>query len=107
MDKQMLINFLKHTPYLSEETARKIAEQFEYREISKSDKFIKAGRAADEYLFLESGFIRSYLFDIEGNEITINFYGPNEVVFEVASFFQRQPSQENFEAITDCMGWVL
>jgi CRP-like cAMP-binding protein len=29
------------------------------------------------------------------------------MVFEVASFFQRQPSQETFEAITNCTGWVL
>jgi len=106
-DRQTLIGFLKHTPYLSEETAKQIAQQFEFKEISKGEKFIKTGRTANEYLFLQSGFIRAYLFDIEGNEITLNFYGPNEVVFEVASFFQRQPSQENFEAITDCDGWVL
>ena len=107
MDRRILIDFLKHTPYLSEDTANQIAQQFEVKEILKGEKFIKTGRTANEYLFLQSGFIRSYLFDIEGNEITLNFYGPNEVVFEVASFFQRHPSQENFEAISDCSGWVL
>ena len=107
MDRQTLIGFLKHTPYLSEEKAKEISQEFEFKEISKGEKFIKTGRTANEYLFLQSGFIRSYLFDIEDNEITLNFYGPNEVVFEVASFFQRQPSQENFEAITYCSGWVL
>jgi CRP-like cAMP-binding protein len=107
MDKSALISFLKQSPHLDSKSAEHIAEQFSFKQLQKGEKFLKTGRVADEYMFLENGFMRSYLFDLEGNEITLNFYGPNEVVFEVASFFQRQPSQENFEAITDCAGWVL
>lgn len=107
MERQALINFLKNTPYLDGRSAEYIADQFEHKQLNKGDKFIRSGRIADEYMFLEDGYIRSYLFDTEGNEITLNFYTPLEMVFEVASFFQRQPSQETFEAITDCTGWVL
>ena len=107
MNRQVLINFLKNSPHLDSKSAEHIADQFECKELNKGEKFIKSGRIADEYMFLEIGFIRSYLFDTEGNEITLNFYTPHEMVFEVASFFQRQPSQETFEAITDCTGWVL
>jgi CRP-like cAMP-binding protein len=107
MDREALLAFLRKAPQLDDESATYIAQQFEFKKLMKSDQFIKAGRVSDEYMFLENGFIRSYVFDTEGNEITLNFYSTNDLVFEVASFFQRIPSQENFEAATDCVGWVL
>lgn len=107
INKQALIHFLQQAPQLSANGIECTADQFKYKEIKKGQLFLKEGRVADEYLFLEKGFIRSYLFDTEGNEITLNFYLPGELVFEVASFFQRIPSQENFEAVEDCIGWAL
>lgn len=107
MESTALINFLKNAPQLNNHTALTIANQFQYKELKKGELFLNAGRISDEYLFLERGFIRSYLFDTEGNEITLNFYSQNELVFEVASFFQRVPAQEYFEATTNCSGWVL
>ncbi|MEO6720678.1 MAG: Crp/Fnr family transcriptional regulator [Ferruginibacter sp.] len=107
MNQTSLINFLKNTSQLGDNAATAIAKEFEYKELTKGELFLKAGKVADEYLFLESGFIRSYLFDTEGDEVTINFYSKNELVFEVASFFQRVPSQEYFEATTSCTGWFL
>ena len=107
MNNSILANFIKQVPLLNEESAKLIADQFELKELTKGDRFIKAGRIPNEYMFLEKGFIRSFVIDTEGNEITLNFYVANDVVFEVASFFQRQPSQESFEATTDCVSWVL
>ncbi len=107
MNNSTLVHFLKQVPPLKEESATHIAEQFELTELKKGDRFIKAGRIPNEYMFLEKGFIRSYVIDTEGNEVTLNFYSSNNVVFEVASFFLRQPSQESFEATTDCIGWVI
>ena len=107
MNQSALINFLKSTSHLNSEAAISIAIEFQYKELNKGELFLKAGKVADEYLFLESGFIRSYLFDTEGEEITTNFYSQNELVFEVSSFFQRVPSQEYFEATTNCTGWFL
>jgi CRP-like cAMP-binding protein len=107
MNQSALINFLKSTSHLNSEAAISIAIEFQYKELNKGELFLKAGKVADEYLFLESGFIRSYLFDTEGEEITTNFYSQNELVFEVSSFFQRVPSQEYFEATTHCTGWFL
>jgi CRP-like cAMP-binding protein len=107
VEKKALIQFLSNWPQLNSAAISTIAFEFQQRELKKGELFLQAGKVADEYLFLEHGFIRSYLYDTEGNEITMNFYSQNEVVFEVASFFQRSPSQEYFEATADCTGWVL
>ncbi len=107
MNSSPLVTFIKNAAALTNESAALLAEQFEYRELPKGKLLIKIGKVADEYMFLESGFIRSYLFDTEGNEITLDFFSAHQLVFEVASFFQRVPSQENFEAMSDCTGRVL
>jgi CRP-like cAMP-binding protein len=102
-----LIEFLKRSPLLSLEAVQVIASEFVQKDWRKGAMFLKAGRIADEYIFLEKGFIRSFVFDTEGNEITLDFFTDNDLVFEVSSFFQRIPSQENLEALTECTGWVL
>lgn len=106
-EKTALTQYLSKWPQLNNTAIAAIELEFHRKALAKGELLLRTGKVADEYLFLEQGFIRSYLFDTEGNEITMNFYSKNEMVFEVASFFQRSPSQENFEATTDCTGWVL
>jgi CRP-like cAMP-binding protein len=106
-NRASLIQFIQQTISLKDEMATAIAENFRQRSFKKGELFLTEGKISVEYLFLENGFMRSFLFDTEGNEITVNFFSPNSVVFEVASFFQKIPSQENIQALTDCNGWIL
>lgn len=68
---------------------------------------MQEGQLSDEYFFLESGIIRSYTIDPEGDDITTNFYSARQVVFEVSSFFTRSKSKETIQALTDCHGYVI
>jgi CRP-like cAMP-binding protein len=106
-DRQSLIRFIRQVVPFREEMAAGIAAHFHYRELAKGEVFLVQGRVSSEYLFVESGFIRAYLNDTEGNEVTVNFYTPNSVALEVASFFQRLPTQENMQALTICKCWAL
>ena len=90
---------------MSDNTAQIIAGNFEPISFLKHDYLLKEGNICNEYLFLEKGFMRSYAFDTEGNEVTTDFYGSNSIVFEVASYIKRTPSQENIQALTECFGW--
>lgn len=85
--------------------ARDIADNFEPMYLGRNDFLLKQGNLCSDYFFLENGFIRSYSFDTDGNEVTTNFYGQNSIVFEVASYIKRTPAQENFQALTGCFGW--
>jgi CRP-like cAMP-binding protein len=107
MASQKLIQFLKNSNLVSQKTAEEIADTFTPKELKRNEFLFKEGRVCNEYFFLESGFIRAFAFDIDGNDVTTNFYSANQVVFEVSSFFNRVISKENFQAIADTEGWAI
>lgn len=107
MNNQKLIQFLQSSNLVSPASAKAIAGHFTWKEISKNEFLLKEGRPSDEYFYLESGFMRAFAHDTEGNDISTSFYGPNQVVFEVSSFFNRTISRENIQALEDCCGWYI
>ncbi|MFP5041701.1 Crp/Fnr family transcriptional regulator [Parasediminibacterium sp. JCM 36343] len=104
MDKELLTTFIQNHIPASRETLLKIAAQFEEKDFSKNDYFLKEGKISN-YLFLAEGFMRAFTFDTNGNEVTTYFYQKNRVVFEASSFFMRTISTENIQAVTDCKGY--
>ena len=107
MNPEKLINFLQSTGQINPQKATEIAGHFTVKTIRKNEFFLEVGKVSTEYLFLESGFMRAFAFDPEGRDVTTNFYAANQVVFEVNSFFNRVPAQENMQALTNCQAWSL
>lgn len=88
-------------------SAQVIANEFSPSLLAKNDFLITAGKVCDDYLFLQTGFMRAFAHDTEGREVTTGFYSAGQVVFEVSSFFTRNRSKENIQAVTDCTGWCI
>ena len=107
MGHQKLIQFFTNSNLVSQKTAEEIAGIFSPKEIKKNDFLFKEGRVCNEYVFLENGFIRSFAYDTQGDDVTTGFYSSGQVVFEVSSFFNRTISKENYQAIVDCEGWYI
>jgi CRP-like cAMP-binding protein len=107
MSKEHLSAFVHNTNLVSLSKAKEIADRFEHKIIAKNHFLLTEDTISDEYLFLEKGYMRAFVFDVEGNEITTNFCAPGQVVFEIASFFNRTRSKENIQALTDCEGWFI
>jgi CRP-like cAMP-binding protein len=105
-DRKFITNFFKQTIPISDDLANDIAKHFETITFKKNEFLLKQGQISNDFFFLETGFIRAFTFDVDGNEVTTNFYRPNSIVFEVASYFKRTPTAENIQALTDCKGWV-
>ncbi len=74
---------------------------------TKGSFLLQEGKMPNEYFILESGLVRSFVYDFNGNDITTNFFVENSVVIEVASLFQRIKSKENIEALTDSICWKI
>jgi len=104
MANEKLIEFLCATKLVSRDKAGEIASVFMEKKIEKNQFLLKEGKISNEYFFLEKGFMRSFAFDLEGNDVTTGFYSDSQVVFEVSSFFNRTISKENIQAIDDCNG---
>ena len=102
-----LVDFLKGTNLVSTKTAEVIAMEFIRKNIPAGQFLLKEGMFCNEYLFLESGFMRAFAHDTDGNEVTTNFYAAGQMVFEVSSFFNRIKSRENIQAVDDCIGGVI
>jgi CRP-like cAMP-binding protein len=107
MDRENLNRFFQSTNLVSFQKAEEIANYFTPKQVCKSEFVLKAGKVSDEYLYLETGFIRAFAYDTEGNDITTNFYSANQVIFEVSSFFTRTKSKENIQALTHCECWSI
>lgn len=107
MESEKLVQFFYSSNLVPLSTAREIAGQFNHKTIDKHQFFLMEGNHSNEYLFLDNGFMRAFAHDTAGNEITTNFYAPDQIVFEVSSFFNRTVSKENIQALTDCEGWFI
>jgi len=105
--REKLIQFFRNTNLVNLQRAEEFSDHFQYKTIRKNDYLLREGKICNDYLFLENGFMRAYAYDTEGNDITTNFYQPNQIVFEISSFFHRTSSKENIQALTDCQGWSL
>lgn len=92
---------------ITKEELKIILPKYKKIAISKNDYLLNQGTVEKKYWFVESGFIRSYIIDTEGNDITFNLYTSSDVVIDYPSFFFLLPTRENIQALTDCVCWEI
>ncbi len=103
-------HFLQHvftTKDFTESEQEEIISQFRQVSFGKNDYLIKEGNTAYKYWFVESGFVRGYVIDVQGNDISTNFYSVGDLIIDWISFFQHTPAKENIQAMTDCVAWEI
>ena len=89
------------------EDLEKILSQYQRKEFAKNDYLIKEGEVANFYYFMESGFVRSYAIDLEGNDISTKFFSSTDIVIDWHSYFLKTKCRENIQAITPCVAWKI
>ena len=94
-------------PLFKENDLQIIAQAHKKVELPKGSYIFKEGETANEYYLLEKGIVRAFVLDYNNNEITTELFTDNEIVIVPASLFQRQPSQETVQTITDCVLWKI
>ncbi|MDO5981073.1 Crp/Fnr family transcriptional regulator [Flavivirga spongiicola] len=106
-DRDSLTNFILRIVPIPLIEAQEIARSFDSVQFKKGDFLLREKTISDDYVYLEKGLMRTFLFDLEGNEITTDFFLENNMVFEVTSFFNGVTSEANIQAITDCVGFKI
>jgi CRP-like cAMP-binding protein len=107
MDNRFLINFFHRHGLSAASIVEETISSFDEKHLGKNEFFLKEGQVANEYMILETGFLRAFTYSVEGTDVTTNLYAPGGIVLEVASFFQRTPAGENIQALADSTGWVI
>ncbi len=107
MTKQHFLNNVFKASEFTKDELETIIPKFKEVKFGKNDFFLTQGQTASKYLFVQSGFVRSYVIDVEGNDITTNFYSVGDIVIDWSSFFLRNPTRENIQALTECVCWQL
>lgn len=92
---------------MTKEEIELVSSKFYKIAFSKNSLLLEAGKTANHYWFIESGYIRSYVIDTVGNDITTNLYSPGDIVIDWPSFFLRNPTRENIQALSDSVCWRL
>ena len=104
--KNLFREFYKHT-LLKNDEYEEIINAHSKIEFSKNEILLEAGKVANSYFLIEDGLFRTFVYDYNGNEITTEFYGPQDLLIESSSLFHRIPSKENFQALSKSTVWKL
>ncbi|MCF6279599.1 MAG: Crp/Fnr family transcriptional regulator [Flavobacteriaceae bacterium] len=107
MKNSPLTKFIQKSIPLNKIDVEEIASSFRLKEFKKGDYFLKENQISNDYFYLYKGLMRTYLYDLNGNQITTDFFTENNIVFEVTSFFNRVHSETNIQTITDCTGYRI
>lgn len=96
-----VLESLYQHPLLTNNELQIIIDNHQKCTFKKGDFLLQKGQLAHDYFCIESGLVRSYAFDFQGNDITTGFIGKNEIAIDVVSLFQRIPAVEYLQALTD------
>ncbi|WKN45025.1 Crp/Fnr family transcriptional regulator [Tunicatimonas pelagia] len=105
-EQHILQKILKNDNLTAEELAS-VVSQFAQVTFNKNEYILQAGEVAHYYYFVESGFVRSYAVDTDGNDITTGFFTKAQILIDWPSFFLKNPTKEHYQALTDCVVWRL
>ncbi len=105
-EKHFLTKIFDEKNFKSEDL-EKILSQYKRMEFAKGDYLVKQGTTANYYYFMESGYVRSYAIDLEGNDISTKFFSSTDIVIDWHSYFLRAKCREDIQAITPCVAWKI
>lgn len=105
-EKHFLKEIFKEQNFKKEEL-EEIIQQYQRVEFSKNEYLITEGSTANFYYFIESGYARSYVIDLEGNDISTNFFSTTDIVIDWHSYFLKAKCRENIQAVSTCVAWKI
>jgi CRP-like cAMP-binding protein len=107
MNQENLKNYFIKTLSMSDAIANELASKYKYQTINNKDFLLKIDMICNETYFIDEGLVRSYALDIDGNQITTNIYSAPCFANDFLSFFKREKSKENLQALSDCKVWSM
>jgi CRP/FNR family transcriptional regulator, anaerobic regulatory protein len=79
-----------------------IEQYFTPLQVSKNTIIEEESKVPQYLYFINEGYIRSFYYDNDGNEVTTYLATPEQYMASFLSLSQQKISTENIETITDC-----
>jgi CRP/FNR family transcriptional regulator, anaerobic regulatory protein len=87
---------------LTEDLKLTIEQYFTPLQVSKNTIIEEEGKVPQHLYFVNEGYLRSFYYDNDGDEITTYLATPDYYMASFLSLSQQKVSNENIETITDC-----
>lgn len=107
MEHREFMKAMFAAPVYTASQQEEIISRFERVSFKKHESLLEEGQIAKVYWFVENGFLRSYVIDVGGNDISTGFYAGGDIVIDWPSFFMQAPTRERVEALSDCVCWQI
>jgi len=95
-----LIQFISKFQQLDSDTEDAVKMHFMEETYKKNEYLVETGKICSKVFFIKSGFVRRFFIN-DGQEVTIWFYGSNQMATSMPSFFEQKPAYEYLQACED------
>ena len=98
---KVFFDYVQQFKEINEEERKELKSVFTPKTFKKGELITEYGKPSSEIVFILDGYIRVFVIDLEGNEVTIYIKGKSNFIGAITSFITRQPSEEYVQAVTD------
>jgi len=99
--------FLGHQFNLPETDWEIVEDCFQLQSFPKNEYFVSLGKVCHKLAFIAEGVMRYCMFREDGTDVTCFFMCENDFAGDPESFFSKNPSDKNVQALTDCQLIVI
>lgn len=86
---------------LSKEDISYIVSHCKNKKVKATEHFHKTNKIANEIAFMETGILRVYAIEPDGNEVTKYFIRENQFAVDLESYYTSTPGKDAFQAVVD------
>jgi len=98
---------LKQLDILSDADVNLIRSYFTPQKLKQNEFFLKTGERCSKLGFLESGIMRTFVYDLEGEEVVKYFIDENILFTDIECYENSTLAKLNIQAITDCQILII
>lgn len=99
--KETVKNIITQICPISEKSFSEIASILEFETFKKGETFISKNKRNEKEYFILEGISKSYLINLEGDEITLSFFMQNTILTPHQIRITKNISNISFKALTD------
>ncbi|TRX62565.1 Crp/Fnr family transcriptional regulator [Fulvivirga sp. M361] len=99
---QSFINYLLQFTEVPESSLHALLKLFKPIHLKKNELYARSGQEARKLAFIESGLMRAYYQNHEGEEFNKIFFTTPSIVGAYTSLITKEKNNINIECLTDC-----